>query len=271
MNLTIVRKAFVDSMCLLIASCAVIILFEVLLANALATLAPELIRLWSSIKFLQGLFKFTFHMDLAGDVSPVMLLGIGIAHPFLFAVSWGHFITFCTRIPVGEVDRGTADMLLGLPVSRSSIYLSNSLVCLCQLIPVTAAVWLGLWIGYQTVDLGAPFPKGRFVSATVNYGVLLLAICGVTYCASSFFNRRSVVIGIVLCLLLSSFLINVMEAFLPIVRKVGFLGLLSYHKPVEPIRDGAVSLRDLTVLGTIGVSTWLIGWWQFVRRDIPAA
>ena len=37
-------------------------------------------------------------------------------------------ILFCSRMPAGEVDVGTADVLLGLPVSRLSIYAAEALV-----------------------------------------------------------------------------------------------------------------------------------------------
>ena len=271
MNGTIIRKAAWDSKWLLLTCCSVIILFEVLITHALATLAPELIRLWSSIEFLKGLFKFTFHIDLSGNISAVTLLAIGAAHPFMFAVSWGYIITVGTRVPVGEIDRGTADLLFALPTSRSSIFLSNSAVLMVQIVLLAGSVVLGLWIGSMTVDLGAPFPLWRFTLAAVNFGMLLFAICGATYLASCSLSRRSIAIGLVVSLLLASFLINVMEAFLPFVRNIGFLGLLSYHRPAELIRTGAFPATDIFVLFCIGVGCWGVGLWRFAQRDVPTA
>lgn len=269
MNSMIMLKATRDSAWLLLATCVTVLLFEVLLVHALATLGPQLVQMWSTFQFLQRLMKFTFHIDFSGQVTPIMLLSIGLAHPFLLAVCWAHLVTFCTRVPVGEIDRGTADLLFSLPCSRSAVYLSNSVVCLAQIIPLAVAVWLGLWIGASTVDLGEPFLIGRFALASANYGLLLFAVCGATYCASCFVSRRSVAIGVILALLLSSFLINVVEGFLPFVQNIGFLGLLSYHRPFVVIRDGVVPYHDLAVLLSLGSCCWLLGWWKFALRDIP--
>ena len=39
-------------------------------------------------------------------------------------------IVLCTRMPAGEIDRGTIDVLLSLPVSRRAVYWSESIVWL---------------------------------------------------------------------------------------------------------------------------------------------
>ena len=94
-------------------------------------------------------------LDMQTGISVNTLLVLGLVHPFLFAVTWGFMTAICTRITVGEIDQGTADLLLTLPLSRSTIYVSTSLVW------IVAAVFLAPRPGWVSGWEISPFRSVR--------------------------------------------------------------------------------------------------------------
>ncbi|MCH9008819.1 FtsW/RodA/SpoVE family cell cycle protein, partial [candidate division KSB1 bacterium] len=66
--------------------------------------------------------------DAASSIGPEMVAAFPWTHPVILILVATSTILFCSRVPAGEVDNGTADILLGLPVSRLSIYAAESVV-----------------------------------------------------------------------------------------------------------------------------------------------
>ena len=63
---------------------------------------------------------------------PGAVESIGWVHPVVLAITWVDAIIATTRVPAAEVDRGTIDVLLGLPISRFNLFASETLVWLAS-------------------------------------------------------------------------------------------------------------------------------------------
>ena len=125
MNFALMLKTARDHAALFLLTVGAVLLFEILFVLAMRSLAPELIAFISRRMFLQNMFRALLSLDMQAGISVNTLLVLGLVHPFLFAVTWGFLTTICTRVTVGEIDQGTADLLLTLPLSRSTIYVST--------------------------------------------------------------------------------------------------------------------------------------------------
>ena len=84
-------------------------------------------------------------------------------------------------------------------------------------------------------------------------------------------NRRGVAVGILLAVLLFSYLSNFLASFIEFFRAIGFLGLLDYYRPVESVRDGTWPVRNLLILSAVAIVGWTCGLLVFRRRDVPVA
>ena len=118
------------------------------------------------IPFLRSLLAGLLGTELGEELNARTLQAFLWVHPVVLALVWGHEIAFCTRMPAGEIDRGTIDVLFSLPVSRRTVYVCESLVWLATEIggvlegrPVSETVeWvpdIGLTLGLRLDALGA--------------------------------------------------------------------------------------------------------------------
>jgi ABC-2 type transport system ATP-binding protein len=267
----LVLKSFRDARVLVAAALIVVALFEVLFVLAMKNIAPEMIGFLRRFEFLRRLFQTLISFDLSAGASPTALVVLGLLHPFLSAVTWATLVTIGTRLPAGEIDRGTADLLLSLPVTRASVYVSASVVGLLTGLSLAAATWAGVALGTLLVPFPEPVDLTRIGIANVNQAALLLAISGTTALVSCLVNRRGLAVAIVVALLLTSFLANFLAAFLPLVEAVEFLGFLHYYRPVDAVRGGRWPVRDVCLLGAVAAVTWTAGLLVFRRKDVPVA
>jgi hypothetical protein len=271
MNGSLVLKTARDHAVLFLVTVGAVMLFEVLFVLAMRSLAPELIAFISRRLFLQNIFRALLSLDMHSGISVNTLLVLGLVHPFLFAVTWGFLVALCTRITVGEIDQGTADLLLSLPLSRATIFVSTSLVWIVAAACLSATAWMGLWLGNQAFPLRTTINFARLAIGAVNLFALYLAIGGIASLVSASSNRRGVAIGILLALLLFSYLTNFLGSFIEFFRTIGFLGLLDYYHPVEAVRDGTWPVRNLLILLGVALAGWTAGLVIFRRRDVPVA
>ena len=140
---------------------------EAVLAYVLPTFSRQFSVQMMRIELFRNVIKAMLGTDLAQGIGPELFVAMPWVHPVLLAIIWAHAIICCTRMPAGEVDRGTIDVLLGLPVSRWSVYISESLVWLGSAVVLFAFALTGNMLGLSRdevinalslafVDAGAP-------------------------------------------------------------------------------------------------------------------
>ena len=111
-------------------------------------------------------------VDVADGLSMSMIQSFVWVHPVVLALLWAHEVVHCTRMPVAEIDRGTIDVLLGLPLSRRQVYLAETAVWLTSGMLLLAATLAGHLLGRLSIDPEQRVGVGRLFLVLVNlYGV----------------------------------------------------------------------------------------------------
>jgi len=269
-SMAVMKKTARDALLGWVIIVLTIIVFECLLVRALGSFAGELRDIWFSRAFLRHLIRALLGADLAGDFNATSLITVGLAHPFLYALVWGFVLATGTRVITGEIDRGTADLLLTLPLSRARIYASVSGVWALAGIPICLAPLVGVWLGNRISPMGEPLELYRLRIAPPNLYALYLAIGGGTMLVSAVGSRRGLAIAVVLGALLASFLLSFLAQFWTLAKNLSFLGVLHYYRPLETVQTQQWPLAQMGVLCAVGGALWLAGLWWFSRRDVPA-
>jgi ABC-type transport system involved in multi-copper enzyme maturation permease subunit len=240
--------------------------FELFVALVMAQFQDQLSQTWLELDFVRGILETLLGSELGGQLGPEALSAIAFVHPVALALTWGFAFATCTRMPAGEVDRGTIDVLLGMPVSRWSIYRCEALVWLvCGLVLATAGS-VGFLVGKRVV--GSPVDAGRVVIVAINFYALYVAVAGMTCLLSSLSNRRGRALTAAVGIAVASILLSFLMQFAEWARSISFLCLLNYHRPFFVLRDGTWPTADLLVLTLFGVACWSIGGVIFARRDV---
>jgi ABC-type transport system involved in multi-copper enzyme maturation permease subunit len=207
-------------------------------------------------------------MPVGDGLSATLLQSILWVHPVVLALVWGFAVVLCTRFPAGEIDRGTVDVLLGLPASRRGVYVAETLVCLVFGAAIIAIGSIGYFAGAAALPPdGRPAATG-VVLVMVNLFCVFASVSGVGFLVSALSDRRGRAIAVIFGILLASFLLNVLAEFWPPAERAAFLGVLHYYQPARVMAAAALNLRDVTVLLGVGAAAWIAGGEIVARRSI---
>ena len=228
----------------------------------------EVGELLTQLPVVKSMVSALLGIDIEEESTAQLMQGLVWVHPMVLAILWTHAIIFCTRVPAGEISGGTIDFLLSMPVSRRTVYCSETLTWLLSGLFVVvlgvAGHAAGAWVGAM---LNRPEPASILFVVVNEYG-LYIAVGGVTYMFAAMSDRRGRAAAVVLGIVLASFLLNFLARIWEPAEQVAFLGLLEYYRPAEIVRSGIFPLRDMIVLLLIGGVTWVMGGVVMIRRSI---
>jgi ABC-2 type transport system permease protein len=268
MNRGLIIRALRESWATTLLLGLVLLGVEAVLGFVLPNFASRLAQQWVQLEFFRGIMKAMLGTEIAGTLGPELFQSIAWVHPVVLALTWAHVIVSCTRVPAGEVDRGTIDILLSLPVSRWELFLCETMVWLASGAALFAAGLAGNALG----GLGLPADQrpqlGRVLIVLTNLFCLYCLVGGLAWLMSSFSDRRGRAITIVFLILLTLFLLNYLAEFWQPLRRIVFLSPLQYHKPVSILASGVWPWRDMAILLAAGTAMWFAGGIVFARRDL---
>jgi len=165
----------------------------------------------------------------------------------------------------GEEERGTLELLLANPVSRTKVVLEKTVALVAEITGLGVVLWLALWIGalLANMDISA----GHLAAATLSAVLLALAYGAIAILLGAATGRRSVAIGLTAAAAVAAYLVN---GLAPLVDALDVLQKLSpfYHYAAgDPLRDG-VSFTHMAVLVAIAAVATALAPWFFKRRDV---
>ena len=268
MNRGLIVRAFRELWLTTLVLGLVLMGFEAALAFTLPKFGAQMSQEWLQLDFARGIMQAMLGTAIADRIGPHMFQSMAWVHPVVLALVWAHALVCCTRVPAGEIERGTADVLLGLPVSRWEVFLSETLAWLvCGAVVLTAALAGNLLGGLALPPAERP-QLARVLLVLLNLFCLYGAVGGLAWLVSSLSDRRGRAMTIVFLILLALFLLNYLAPFWPPLEKFEFLSPLHYHRPVNVLANGAWPWRDLAVLAGVGGASWFTGGVVFARRDL---
>ncbi len=269
MNRGLIAKFLRDSRWLRWGALFGIVLFEVLFTRIMREIDKEYLGMLLSSPFFSRLINMLIGSEIGGDLNITVLLTVGFAHPVLFTLTWAVLLTDGTRVLVGELERGTLDLTLALPVSRWDVFLAATVSWLPWGIPMSLAPLFGAWIGGQ-LFYEEPIAYARLAPMTLNLFGLYVAVGGLTMLVATFHERRGIAIGTMVIVMLSSFLLNFLASMWDALEPLSRLGLLNYYKTIEIYRNGLPVTNTLILVG-FGLVAWIVGLRRFATKDIHAA
>ena len=268
MNLGLIHKAVRETWASTLSFAVGIFVFELLLGLILPAFQKEFSDKFLQLEFIQKILSALLGAELGKVIGPAVLSMIGWVHPLVLALVWAQAIVVCTRVPAGEVDRGTLDVLLALPVTRTTVYVSESVVFIITSLLVVGVGLGGNVVGNWISGLERAGSLGQLSLVALNLSALSLAVGGLSSFLSSVCDRRGRAMGVAFAILMASLFLSSMSTFNAIVKSFSVVSLLNYYRPYGILQERASPLGDMMVLLAIGTGLWICGAVMFVRRDL---
>jgi ABC-2 type transport system permease protein len=173
-----------------------------------------------------------------------------------------------------EIERGTLDMIMSRPVSRSTYLASQVLVATVGLLILAGALLTGASIAVRYNILKEPPTSQTLLKPALNLCALGLPIYGYTLLASALDHVRWRPTSIGSVLTLGGFIAYVIS-MIPVLQEMSWkpwlerISIFKAYNPVELVTTGESLQFNLLVLSGIGASCVALAFVAFALRDLP--
>jgi ABC-2 type transport system permease protein len=218
--------------------------------------------------------------------TPAGRVALVFVHPLidLSAIAWA--VARGSDCVSGEIGRGSMELLLAQPVSRTAVYSTQALVTILGSATLAIAAWCGTAMGVGTVSMPDQVSMAVFVAPAVNLFGLMVCLGGMSALASSWDSQRWRTIGLMGAWYALAVLLKVVGRVAEGWQWANYASFLSAYEPqamaarpaeawaVFAYQDGAVvglglGGQQLVLLG-LGLVCYAAGAIIFNRREIPA-
>ncbi len=245
--------------------CAVMSLLTALLPKVLGNIH----QMFDNMPMVKPLLTALLGVDPGDQVSAQLSQAFLWVHPTVLTLLWAHEVMYCSRTPAGEIDRGTADFLLCLPVSRWSIFLSETIGWLVSGLCILTFGYAGHLTASLSVQPAMRLSTSDTMMVMANLGAVYLAVGGFSFLVSAFSDRRGRAIGVVFTTLLASFLLNFLAQFQDLAKAISpWLSVMEYYRPAIIIQTGTFPWSDVIVLLSLASVLWIAAGLVFRSRSI---
>jgi ABC-2 type transport system permease protein len=165
----------------------------------------------------------------------------------------------------GEEERGTLELLLANPVSRTRVVLEKSAALALEVAGLGVVLWLALWIG--ALSVGMDISAGKLAGATLGAVLLALAYGAIAVLLGAATGRRAVAIGLTAAAAVAAYLVNGLAPLVDALEVPQKLSPFYHYATGDPLREG-VSVVHLAVLIGIAVVATALAPVLFSGRDV---
>jgi len=239
-----------------------------LLTALLPKVLGDIDKVFERLPFIKPLITALLGVDPGEQFTATMIQAFLWVHPTVLTLIWAHEVMYCSRLPGGEIVRGTVDFLLGLPVSRWTLYVCETIGWLVSGITILALGWTGLFLASDSLQPDMRPAASATLFVMLNLLAVYAAVGAFAFLVSSFSDHRTRAIGAVFGVLLMSFLLNFLAQFWDPAKSVSFLSVMEYYRPAIVIQSGEFPLSDVGILLAIAGICWSAGGLVFRGRSI---
>lgn len=245
-----------------------LLVFNSLLTFVIPLMQEGMLDILERLPFVRPFFTAILGTEFGAEINARTLQAFIWVHPTILALLWAHAIVFCTRLPAGEIDRGTIDVLLGLPVSRRTVYYGEVLAW----VVLGLAILLMGFAGHCLTASSSPEQMrpdlSRELTVLSNLYCVYLAVGGLAFLVSSLSDRRGRAMAVAFAIVMVSFLLNFVAQFWEPAKDFAFLGILEYYRPAQILQNSAFPTTDVATLLAVATVAIVAGGEVMARRSI---
>lgn len=194
---------------------------------------------------------------------------LGTQHPIAIALLSVFAVGATSTAIAGERQRGTLEVMLSRPVSRTTVYLTVLIGLLLVIGVILAALIGGFLVGSAVQGIADELALERMPMVWLNGFLLWGAFATFGLGASVSFDRAGPAIGLTLAYLLVNYFLEILGSLWRDVDWTQEYSLFHHFQPVE-ILEGSADPADLLIVGIAFVLPLVYALVVFPRRDLAA-
>ncbi len=223
----------------------------------------------SYIRQLPQFVKAMIGQDLMDVISLTAIDAFAYLHPISLAVLVAFAVMLPSWVLVGQIDRGTVELVLATPVSRKKILGTTILAGIVGGALLIGSMLLGTWVGVKTTRLPEVFLFDRILVCALNLYAMYLVLLSASVLFSVMTSLRGTAVGWAIGSCVGAYLIHFLSEWWTWVQKVSFIGPLYYFRPIKIAAGHYENLpKDIGVLLAVSVVLFLISTVWYSKRDI---
>jgi ABC-2 type transport system permease protein len=165
----------------------------------------------------------------------------------------------------GEEERGTLELLLANPISRTKVVLEKTLAMVLEITALGVVLWVALWVGAQAADMD--ISAGHLAAATLSAVLLALAYGAIAVLLGAATGKRALAIGVTAAAAVAAYLVNGLAPLVEALEVPQKLSPFYHYAAGDPLRHG-IAFGHLAVLVAIAVFAIGLAPVLFSRRDL---
>jgi len=250
-----------------LAMAAVIFLVQIAIAAIVHDNAN--IRMFLTIlRSLPSIVKTAIGGDMIDSGSMSALLTVGYQHPLVMFLYLLYSVGVPAGLLTGEIQRGTMELILSRPITRTQVYLCAAILTLVGLFGLIAMMFLGTVTAVNVYEFNEPITLDLFLRLAVNGGLLAGAFGAFSLVCAASFGRLYLAVGLAAGFLTLNYFIAIVAEWWPRVHFLhkATLFYLVYYSNLW----FAWPLRNMAWLGAILVALVILGGIIWRSRDLPS-
>ncbi len=167
----------------------------------------------------------------------------------------------------GEEERGTLDLLLSAPLSRTRIAVEKLGAMCVEVAGLGFVLWLALWIG--ALAFGMHISAAHLGAAVLAVVVLAAAYGAIAFMLAAATGRKSLAVGVTVALAVGAYLVNSLASLVDALGPFQKVSPFYHYAAGDPLHRGLDPWHTLFLLG-VGAAAAVVGVVLFARRDVAA-
>ena len=199
-------------------------------------------------KALRGFFGLGGALDYTSAPGYLSIELFSFVVPLLLVIA---AIAAGSGAVAGEEERGTLDLLLSLPVTRTRVVLEKLCALGAELAALGLVLWLALVVGARSA--GMEIGAGKLAAAAASAVVLALVYGALALLLGCATGRRGASIGIAAAAAVGAYVLNSLAPLAHALAAARKLSPFYYYAADNPLRVGLAPLHLLVLVGAAAV------------------
>jgi len=193
----------------------------------------------------------------------------GYRHPLVLTMLMIIAILLPSRFLTGEIESGRMEVLLALPVTRATVFMTLWAAMMVMLFCVTAGGWCGTFLAKWLFPEAANIPSAGILRIGLNLWILSLCVSALTCLIAAYVHEYGRAALLSAGVTFVMFLLYYVSSLWPAARFLAPFSVMNYYSPQNMLAQSPDFYQDIFILVLISAICLVLALRRFIQRDIP--